>query len=67
MPDEPLSSPQAYEAYIYGLSERYPSIQRSTLSYIPSGALFGRVEGMVFFITSTFPRISSITASWRLT
>jgi len=38
MPDEPLSSPQAYEAYIYGLSERYP-----------------------------FPRISSITASWRLT
>jgi hypothetical protein len=23
MLDEPLSSPQAYEAYIYGLSERY--------------------------------------------
>ena len=49
MPDEPLSSPQAYEAYIYSVSERYPSIQRSTLTYIPSGALFGRVEGMVFF------------------
>jgi len=30
MPDEPLSSPQAYEGYIYSLSERYPSIQRST-------------------------------------
>lgn len=38
MPDEPLPPPQAYEAYIYSLSERYP-----------------------------FPRISSITASWRLT
>jgi len=49
MPDEPLSSPQAYELYIYGLSERHPSIRRSTLVYIPSGALFGRVEGMVFF------------------
>jgi len=49
MPDEPLSSPRAYELYVYGLSERHPSIQRSTLVYIPSGALFGRVEGMVFF------------------
>ena len=28
---------------------RYPPIQRSTLVYIPSGALFGRVEGMVLF------------------
>ena len=49
MPNEPLSSPQAYEAYLYGLSERYSSIQRSTLVYIPSGALFGHAEGMVFF------------------
>jgi len=49
MPDEPLSSPQAYEAYLYGLGERYPFVQRSTLVYIPSGALFGRVEGIVFF------------------
>jgi hypothetical protein len=49
MPDEPLSSPQAYEAYLYGLGERYPSIQRSTLVYISSGALFGRAEGMLFF------------------
>ena len=49
MPDEPLSSPRAYGLYVYGLSERHPSIQRSTLVYIPSGALFGRVEGMVFF------------------
>ena len=49
MPDEPLSSPQAYEVYLYGIGERYPSIQRSTLVYIPFGALFGRAEGMLFF------------------
>jgi len=49
MPDEPLSSPRAYETYIYGLGERHSSIQRSTLVYIPSGALFGRVEGMILF------------------
>ena len=48
MPD-PLSSPEAYQAFIYTLPERYPSIRYSTLVYIPSGALFGRVEGMLIF------------------
>jgi hypothetical protein len=46
---EPLSSPAAYAAFIHALPERYPSIQHSTLVYIPSGALFGRMEGMLFF------------------
>lgn len=46
---EPLSSPEAYQAFIYALGERYPSIRRSTLTYIPSGTLFGRVEGMLLF------------------
>ena len=48
MPD-PLSSPETYQAFIYTLREHYPSIRRSTLVYIPSGALFGRVEGILFF------------------
>lgn len=48
MPD-PLSSPVAYAAFIYTLPARHPVIQRSTLAYIPSGALFGRVEGILFF------------------
>jgi hypothetical protein len=48
MPD-PLSSPKVYQAFIYALSERYPNIRRSTLVYVPSGALFGRVEGMLVF------------------
>lgn len=48
MPD-PLSSTEAYQAFIYALPERYPSIRRSILAYIPSGALFGRVEGMLVF------------------
>jgi hypothetical protein len=55
MPEEPLSSPQAYGAYIYGLTERYPSIRRSMLVYIPSGMLFGRVEGMVLFEEQVIP------------
>jgi hypothetical protein len=48
MPDS-LSSPQAYQAFIYALREHYPSIRRSTLVYIPSGALFGRSAGMLLF------------------
>jgi hypothetical protein len=48
MPD-PLSSPEAYQAFIYSLTERFSGIRRSTLVYIPSGELFGRAEGMLFF------------------
>ena len=48
MPD-PLSSPEAYQAFIYGLTERFSGIRRSTLVYIASGELFGRAEGMLFF------------------
>jgi len=49
MPGEPLASPRAYETFIYTLRERYSSIRLSTLVYISSGSLFGRVEGMVVF------------------
>ncbi len=48
MPD-PLVSPEAYQEFIYTLPERYPSIRRSTLVYIPSGTLFGRVQGVLIF------------------
>lgn len=44
-----LSSPAAYQAFIYELPNRHPSIRRSTLVYIPSGMLFGRVEGLILF------------------
>lgn len=47
MPD-PLAAPSAYQAFIYSLPERYASIRQSTLVYIASGSLFGRVEGRVF-------------------
>jgi hypothetical protein len=48
MPD-PFSSADAYQLFIYSLPERYPSIRWSTLVYIPTGTLFGRVEGMLVF------------------
>lgn len=48
MPD-PLDSPGSYGTFIYSLPDHYPRIASSTLVYISSGALFGRVEGRVFF------------------
>ena len=48
MPD-PLASPDSYQTFVYSLPARYPSIHRSTLVYIASGALFGRVEGVLLF------------------
>jgi hypothetical protein len=46
---EPLSSPQAYQAFLYALPESYPTIRRSTLVYIPTGTSFGRAEGFLLF------------------
>jgi hypothetical protein len=46
---DPISSPGAYQAFVYGLPEQFPGIRRSTLVYIPTGELFGRVEGMLLF------------------
>jgi hypothetical protein len=48
MPD-PLSSPGDYETFVYTLTERFPSIRRSTLVYILSGEFYGRVEGLLLF------------------
>jgi hypothetical protein len=44
-----LATPQAYETFVYTLPDRHPEINRSMLAYIPSGAFYGRVEGMLFF------------------
>lgn len=45
----PLGSPKAYQKFIYTLPERYPGLHQSTLVYIPSDTLYGRVEGWLFF------------------
>jgi hypothetical protein len=44
-----LSAPQEYETFVYALVDEHPDVKRSTLVYIPAGAFFGRVEGMLFF------------------
>lgn len=45
----PLASPADYEAFVYALPDRYPSIERSSLVYIPLGTRVGKVGGMILF------------------
>lgn len=45
----PLGSPAEYQAFVYDLPNRYTSIERSSLVYIPLGAGVGKVTGMILF------------------
>ena len=45
----PLSTPNDYATFIHSLPNRYSSLRRSSLTYIPLGAKVGKVVGMIFF------------------
>ena len=45
----PLVSASKYQSFIYDLPNRYPSIERSSLVYIPLGTKVGKLTGMLFF------------------
>ncbi len=42
-------TPEDYELFIYTLKERYPSITRSTLTFVRRGTTLARVAGTLFF------------------
>ena len=48
----PLNSPEEYQAFVYRVSTDYPVVTRSTLTYIPTGTHFARVQGVLFFAQS---------------
>jgi hypothetical protein len=45
----PLASPSEYETFVYDLPNRYSSIERSSLVYIPLGSRIGRITGRILF------------------
>ena len=47
--DNPLRTPEDYELYLYTLLERFPSIDRSTVTLVRRGATLGRVAGEIWF------------------
>ncbi|MBK8900059.1 MAG: hypothetical protein IPM53_02635 [Anaerolineaceae bacterium] len=47
--NNPLRTPEDYELFIYSLAKNFPSIQRSTITFIRKGASLARVAGELFF------------------
>jgi hypothetical protein len=46
---EPLRTPEDYELFLYSLAELFPSVRRSTLTFIRRGASLARVAGEIYF------------------
>lgn len=45
----PLRTPEEYELFLYTLSEQFPAIRRSTVTFVRLGASLARVAGELHF------------------
>jgi len=45
----PLRTPKDYELFLYTLSEHFPSIRHSTMTFVRKGASLARVAGELIF------------------
>ena len=45
----PFRAPEDYELYLYSLIDKFPSIRRSTLTFIRLGSTLARVSGEIHF------------------
>lgn len=46
---DPFRTPEDYELYLYTLTEKFPSVKRSTITFIRLGSTLARVAGELFF------------------
>lgn len=46
---DPFRTPEDYELYLYTLTEKFPSIRRSTITFIRLGSTLARVAGEIYF------------------
>jgi hypothetical protein len=44
----PLQTPEDYELFVYTLMEQFPSVQRSTVTFVRRGSTLARVAGELF-------------------
>lgn len=47
--NNPLRTLEDYELFLYELSDRFPSVRRSTATFIRRGASLARIAGELFF------------------
>ncbi len=45
----PLRTPEDYELFLYTITEQFPAVRRSTLTFVRLGATLARVAGELFF------------------
>ena len=45
----PLRTAEDYELFLYTVTDRFPSIQRSTITFVRRGRTLARVAGELFF------------------
>jgi len=43
--NNPLRTPEDYELFLYTLTEQFPSVRRSTVTFVRLGATLARVAG----------------------
>jgi hypothetical protein len=47
--NNPLRTPEDYELFLYTLTERFPLVRRSTLTFVRRGVSLARVAGELYF------------------
>lgn len=47
--NDPLRTPEDYELFLYTLTERFPSVRRSTVVFIRRGSTLARITGELHF------------------
>jgi len=47
--NDPLRTPEDYELFLYTLTERFPAIRSSTVTFVRLGATLARVAGELYF------------------
>ena len=47
--NNPLRTPEDYELFLYALTERFPAVRRSTVTFVRRGASLARVAGELYF------------------
>jgi hypothetical protein len=47
--NNPLRTPEDYELFLYTLTERFPTVRRSTVTFVRRGASLARVAGELYF------------------
>jgi len=47
--NNPLRTPEDYELFLYTLTEKFPSVRHSTITFVRRGASLARVAGELCF------------------